>query len=202
MTNKEKFLADNVGFHFEDLSLIRRIELQAIATDLKVGNDWILLALSKDSIESWEKWGFNLFKKPEFKSNIDKLLAIINKMDEKDFKKSNTKGKTAKQLSVSPQTFKQAWESVKAQGRLYTEAEAANKQLTSFWTYSNAVNPDYYDEVNTMIACEWLDEEEWVKFMLSVQHVSHITTSKQERRAAEARKPKPKTVNLAFLDEN
>ena len=33
MTNKEKFLIDNVGFHYEDLSLIRQTELDVIKNE-------------------------------------------------------------------------------------------------------------------------------------------------------------------------
>ena len=78
MTNKEKFLNSNIGFHFEDLSLIRQAELQNIMELLGVSQDWIKLALSKDSLDNWEKWGFNLFKKVEFRTEIDNLLAALS----------------------------------------------------------------------------------------------------------------------------
>ena len=90
MTNKEKYLISNVGFHSEDLSLMRQIELETVAKELGVSKEWILLALSKDTLEGWEKWGFNLFKKPEFKSGIDRQLELLNKKDEQEFKKANT----------------------------------------------------------------------------------------------------------------
>ena len=80
MTNKEKFLRNNVGFHFEDLSLMKQIELNAITAELNLSLDWVLLALSKDTLENWEKWGFNLFKKADFHKEIDGLLAALDKM--------------------------------------------------------------------------------------------------------------------------
>ena len=58
-----QFLNTNVGFHYEDLSLMRRVELKEIKKELNVSNEWILLALSKDKLENWEEWGFGLFKK-------------------------------------------------------------------------------------------------------------------------------------------
>ena len=57
MTNKEKFLRENVGFHFEDLSLMKQAELNAITANLGLSLDWVLLALSRDSLENWGKVG-------------------------------------------------------------------------------------------------------------------------------------------------
>ena len=68
MTNKEKFLSMNVGFHFEDLSLSRQLELSAIQEEMKVSKEWIMLALSKKDLNNWEEWGFALFKNSDFKT--------------------------------------------------------------------------------------------------------------------------------------
>ena len=73
MTNKEKFLRRNIGFHLEDLSLVRQAELAAIKKNLKLSDDWVLLALSKNTLEGWEKWGFGVFKKMEFYDEVDSL---------------------------------------------------------------------------------------------------------------------------------
>lgn len=62
MTNKEKFLRQNVGFHLEDLSLMRQAELDAVRRNLRLSDDWVLLALSKDSLEGWEN-GDSAFSK-------------------------------------------------------------------------------------------------------------------------------------------
>ena len=178
MTNKEKFLINNVGFHSEDLSLMRQIELETVAKELGVSKEWILLALSKDTLEGWEKWGFNLFKKPEFKSGIDRQLELLNKMDEQEFKKANTK-KKAKKLHVSYETFMKCWNGVKAQGGIYTKDEAEQLGLTDYWVVGYAVKDSKKEEVknwvNTIIAAnEQPDEDMWAYFCLCVQHVVEV----------------------------
>lgn len=190
MTNKEKFLINNVGFHSEDLSLIRQIELETIAKELGVSKEWILLALSKDTLEGWEKWGFNLFKKPEFKSGIDRQLELLNKMGEQEFKKANTK-KKAKRLHVSYETFMKCWNGVKAQGCIYaTEEEAEALGLTDYWVVGYTVKNDDVEEiknwVNTIIAADEQpdDEDEWLKFCLYVQHVVVVRIKAPERTPA------------------
>ena len=166
MTNKEKFLRENVGFHFEDLSLMKQAELNAITASLGLSLDWVLLALSKDSLENWEKWGFNLFKKAEFHNEIDGLLAALDKMEESQFKKENSRSrKNGKQIWVSEKTFRYCYDGVMKQGRLLTEEEAAAQKLDSYWTYGYALK-------------EEIEEEDWVKFCLAVQHVQLIRKPK------------------------
>ena len=46
MTNKEKFLRNNVGFHFDDLSLMKQIELNAITAELNLSLDWVSFCLA------------------------------------------------------------------------------------------------------------------------------------------------------------
>ena len=187
MTNKEKYLISNVGFHSEDLSLIRQIELETVAKELGVSKEWILLALSKDTLEGWEKWGFNLFKKPEFKAGIDRQLELLNKMDEQEFKNANTK-KKGKKLHVSYETFMKCWNGVKAQGFIYaTEEEAEALGLTDYWVLGNSVTKDKAEEiknwVNIIIAADEQpdDEDTWLKFCLSVQHTVIVKIKTPER---------------------
>ena len=186
MTNKEKFLINNVGFHSEDLSLIRQVELETVAKELGVSKEWILLALSKDTLEGWEKWGFNLFKKPEFKSGIDRLLESLNKMDDQEFKKANTK-KKAKELHVSYETFMKCWNGVKAQGCIYaTEEEAEALGLTDYWVVGYSVEKYKVEEIKNWIniiiaADEQPDEDMWLKFCLCVQHVVIVRIKTPER---------------------
>ena len=170
MTNKEKFLRNNVGFHFEDLSLMKQIELNAITAELNLSLDWVLLALSKDTLENWEKWGFNLFKKADFHKEIDGLLAALDKMEESKFKKENSRNR--KQIWVSEKTFKYCYKGVMKQGRLLTEEEAAAQKLDSYWTYGYSLKEEDYDWINTIVATKQeLDEEDWVSFCLAVQLV-------------------------------
>lgn len=175
MTNKEKFLINNVGFHSEDLSLIRQAELEAIVNELGVPREWVLLALSKDSLEKWEQWGFKLFKKPEFKAEIDSLLKSLNKMDEFQFQKANTK-KATQGIHTSYRNFIKCWNGVKAQGGVYTEIETESLNLDDYWVVGYAVRDDKKEEikawVNTIVAAnEQPSEDEWAYFCLCVQHV-------------------------------
>lgn len=119
MTNKEKFLRQNVGFHLEDLSLVRQAELDAVRKNLRLSNDWVLLALSKDSLEGWEKWGFGIFKKTDFYDEVDSLLTVFKAMDDSKFKAENERvaaKKNGKRLRVSDRTFRTVYEGLQRQG--------------------------------------------------------------------------------------
>lgn len=181
MTNKEKFLRNNVGFHFEDLSLMKQAELNAITANLGVSLDWVLLALSKDSLENWEKWGFNLFKKAEFRREIDSLLAALDKMEESQFKKENNR-KKGKEIWVSEKTFRYCYDGVMKQGKLLphmTSEEMQRKGLNDYWTYGYALKPEGYGWIDDIIKNKReVDEEDWLRFCMSVQHVGLITKPK------------------------
>ena len=183
MTNKEKFLINNVGFHSDDLSLVRQAELDAIAHELGVSKEWVLLALSKDSLEKWEQWGFKLFKKPEFKAEIDNLLKALNSMDEAKFQKANIKNAN-KGLYTSRKNFLMCWNGVKEQGGIYLEGETGG--LDDYQVVGYAVKEDKKEEVkawvNTIIAAnEMPSEEEWAKFCLCVQHVRIVSVKNPVR---------------------
>lgn len=176
MTNKYKFLLSNVGFHYEDLSLIRQAELQTIKTEMGLSDEWVLLALSKDSLDSWEKWGFNLFKKAEFKSNIDTLITVLDKMDDNKFKKEMKKQKkNNKEISVSYTNFKRIYEGVLEQGGILTDAEADKQRRTAYYTYSDMLNNEGRVWLNMLLAenRKWheVDEDDQIKFTLAVKHV-------------------------------
>ena len=102
-----------MGFHLEDLSLVRQAELDAARRNLTLSNDWVLLALSKDSLEGWEKWGFGIFKKTDFYNEVDSLLATLNRMDDAKFKAENERvaaKNKGKRLRVSDTTFRTVYE--------------------------------------------------------------------------------------------
>lgn len=169
MTNKQRFLKQNIGFHFEDLSLMKQMELEAITNELGLSQEWVMLALSKDSLENWEKWGFNLFKKPDFRSEIDSLLAVLNRMDESKFKVENKKSRDSQVIHVSEKDFKYCWNGVIKQGRILTREEATAQHLDVYWTYNDLAPEELRIWANTIIASrEEPDEEDWVKFCLSV----------------------------------
>jgi len=172
MDKKTKFLIQNIGFHFEDLSLVRQLELEAIKERLNLTDTWIYLALSKDSLESWEKWGFNLFQKPEFKSEINSLVKVFERMDEEKISKTRKNQKNQKKLWVSEKTFKYCWEGVAAQGQLYTHQDAASRNLSNYWSYSEALKPEAKEYIDTIIATGIEpQEEDWLEFVAAVVHV-------------------------------
>lgn len=176
MNNREKFLRNNIGFHFEDLSLMRQIELETIKENMGVPKEWIYLALSKDKLENWEQWGFNLFRKPEFKQNIDSLLAALDKMDDDKFKNELRKGKRTCGLWIPEDKAKKVWESVLAQGRLYTPREAEKIGLKEYWTYGLALKEEGKHWIDNAIFEKQtnFDEDEWCRVVLSVQFVRLI----------------------------
>ena len=171
MTNRERFLRENVGFHYEDLSLAKQIELQAMVKEMGVSVDWMLLALSKDKLENWEKWGFALFKKPDFKANVDALERAIKSMSEEKFKQEIRKNQKNPTFYVDNKVFTKIWNSVKEQGKLYTEEEAAARGLADYWTYNHIISPDCYCNVDAMLLEDDLTDEEREVFVLSVKRV-------------------------------
>lgn len=98
---------------------MRQAELTAAKRNLKLSDDWVLLALSKDSLEGWEKWGFGIFKKMDFYDEVDSLLTALNRMDDSKFKAENervaAKNKT-KRLRVSDRTFRTVYDGLQRQG--------------------------------------------------------------------------------------
>lgn len=175
MTNKEKFLIDNVGFHYEDLSLIRQTELDVIKNELGVSKDWMLLALSRDTVDNWNHWGFTLMRKPDFKKNIDLLEKQINNLSEEKFEKENNrKNQKNPQLYVDEETFRKKWEAVKKQGCLYTAKEAKARNLSHYYTYNGALNSERYSAIDLMIAQDTIDENDWAVFVMSIQEVKVI----------------------------
>jgi hypothetical protein len=187
MNNRTKFLQNNVGFHFEDLSLIRQMELEATQKQMGVSADWIMLALSKDSLESWEKWGFNLFKKPDFKAGVDALLDSLNKLDDSKFDREVKKKSKGDRLTVSEETFRKVFNAVKEQGGILLPDEAEQKGYVEYYTLGYAVKPDSAFQKVCQVA-EWIkqddiaDEDERVEFFLSVQRVSNVVINRQGSR--------------------
>ena len=92
---KKEFLKQMVGFSKKDLSLQRQLELDAWAE--RRSFEWIMLALSKKSVEEWEKWGFGLFGNMEFIGEINALVKAFEKINDEDIKnekgRKNVKGK-------------------------------------------------------------------------------------------------------------
>lgn len=178
MTNKEMFLKSNVGFHFDDLSLVRQTELKAAISKFNLSNEWVYLALSKDKLEGWEKWGFSLFNKAEFRQEIDNLLKAFDQLKEDDFKKElKRNSKKKNQLSASKEEFMKVYNGIKEQGKVIVK-HPEEEEPGEYWTYGNALLPEYYyiaDEYAAAAAAgKEIEEEEWEKFFLCFQKVKVI----------------------------
>ena len=180
MTNKEKFLRQNVGFHLEDLSLMRQAELKAVKEKLRLSDDWVLLALSKDSLEGWEKWGFGVFKKMEFYDEVDSLLTVFKAMDDSKFKAENERvaaKKNGKRLRVSDATFRTVYEGLQRQGGIGA-LSFSDSNTTPYWEMNMeaAIIPEKMGEaigivnriVNTPI--EEITDDEKVQLCALVIH--------------------------------
>ena len=91
---KKEFLRKSVGFSMEDLSLTRQLQLKSQAK--RYSWEWVMLALAKDSLEGWQKYGFKLFNKPEFAREVSELVEAFNKITDEDIKKDRAREKKAK----------------------------------------------------------------------------------------------------------
>ena len=179
MTNKEKFLRRNIGFHLEDLSLVRQAELAAVKKNLKLSDDWVLLALSKNTLEGWEKWGFGVFKKMEFYDEVDSLLTVLNAMDDSKFKAENERAaakKNGKRLRVSDKTFRTVYEGLQRQGGIGA-LSFSDSDTTPHWEMNvDAIIPGKMGEaielvnriINTPI--EEITDDEKVQLCVAVVH--------------------------------
>ena len=91
---KKDFLRKMVGFRKSDLSLARQLELDAYQR--KYEWEWVMLALSKQSLEDWEKWGFVLFNKPDFIREVNGLVEAFSKITDEEIKKDSQRGRGPK----------------------------------------------------------------------------------------------------------
>lgn len=167
MTQKEQFLQNNVGFHMEDLDLVRQLELKKIIFDMNLSWEWVMLALSKDSLENWNRFGFSLFKKADFKAEVDGLEKAFSKISEQEFKRENNKSK-GPSIWVDESTFRAKWNGVKLQGKIYTDAEAAALGLSTYYGYNEMC---YFPELDDWVQMDELPQEDWVAFCVAVQKV-------------------------------
>ena len=151
-----QFLNTNVGFHYEDLSLIRRVELKEIKKELNVSNEWILLALSKDKLENWEEWGFGLFRKKEFKDTITASLEALLKIPEEEIRKEIQKNKKTKNgrpvFHYDYELVKERYEQVKKQGKVLTDYEASQQGYKRFVGYNACIKPEGKIDLDNLIA--------------------------------------------------
>ena len=167
MTQKRQFLENNVGFRMEDLSLIRQLELRKIKVEMKLSDDWVLLALSKDSLDNWNRFGFSLFKKADFKAEVSALEEAFSKISEQEFKKENNKSK-GPSIWVDETTFRAKWNGVKLQGKIYTDAEAAALGLSTYYGYNEMC---YFPELDEWVKMDELPQDDWITFCIAVQKV-------------------------------
>ena len=86
---KKDFLRKMVGFSKSDLSLKRQMELDAFQKSFEW--EWVMLALTKQSLEKWEEYGFGLFTTEKFKREVDGLVEAFEKIRDEDIIKEQKK---------------------------------------------------------------------------------------------------------------
>lgn len=159
---KMDFLKKNVGFRKKDLSVTRQLELNACIE--KYGLEWVLLALSRSKLEDWEKWGFTLFNKPEFKEDVDSILKAFVKMDSNKIEQAMKKDE---RKLVDERSFTELYSKLLEQGSV----EYYNDQQVTAYYYIGV--PEMLAEVNMMLAearpQTSLTEMEKLKIMANVR---------------------------------
>ena len=158
---------------------MRQAELDAVRRNLRLSDDWVLLALSKDSLEGWEKWGFGIFKKMEFYDEVDSLLTVFKAMDDSKFKAENERvaaKKNGKRLRVSDATFRTVYEGLQRQGGIGT-LSFSESNTTPHWEMNTAaIIPGKMGEaiklvnriINTPI--EEITDDEKIQLCIAVVH--------------------------------
>ena len=150
MNNNEKlreYLINNVGFHMDDFSLCRQAELRAMLMN-GYSEEWILLALSKDSLENWERIGFGLMSNSDFKNKIDGALAALKTFGANDYDRAIERQQKDK-IWVSEKNFRDTYDAVMAQGMLYEYNADPNDH---FWAYNPGLTQKGKVWLNTIIA--------------------------------------------------
>ena len=112
-----------------------------------------------------------------FNKNKSKEKQINNLSEEKFEKENNRKNQKNPQLYIDEETFRKKWEAVKKQGCLYTAKEAEARNLSHYYTYNSALNPERYSAIDLMIAQDTIDENDWDVFVMSIQEVKVIEIS-------------------------
>ena len=164
MTNKEQFLQNNVGFHKEDLSIKRRLELSNMIRRLGVDNEWMFAALSLHTLEEWERFGFGLMRSADFQEEVKYYLEDINEISEEEFEKEIKKS----QILVNEEDFRARWNEVKRQGKVLSSDEAKEKGLRRYIGYREGFE-------NGRLIDQWVEQydelpmELWTTFYISTQ---------------------------------
>ena len=78
---KLRYLQDNVGFHFEDMSIDLQLEFKARPESF----EWKLVALGEADLTDWEEYGFKLWDKPDFRKRVEAKLKVLEREDDKAF---------------------------------------------------------------------------------------------------------------------
>ena len=86
-----EYLRNNVGFHLNDLSIKRRVELNHLIDEIKMPTYFILAGLSFKSLQDWEKWGFGLFYIDNYIQRIYDYLDRISQSSQEDLENNNFK---------------------------------------------------------------------------------------------------------------
>lgn len=129
---RKDFLVKLVGFSMNDLSMSRRLEFKAIAT--KHPYEWNMIALSKKSVDEWEKWGFGLFNNYEFIAEVNSTLEAFSKITDEELKKDSQRGRDPKgkpKATYNYADLEKKWEVFKSKDGNWQYNPLAKKEVIS-----------------------------------------------------------------------
>ena len=78
---KRDYIKNQIGFHFDDLSHKRQLELAA----LNFPSDFVYVALGRKPLSYWEANGFGLLFRNDFTNEVNNILAAIEAEDDEKF---------------------------------------------------------------------------------------------------------------------
>lgn len=183
---KKEFLKKSVGFSMEDLSLTRQMELKAQAKSHSW--EWVMLALAKDSLEGWEKYGFKLFNKPDFAKEVDELVEAFNNITDEDIKKDREREKRIKaknRVHYSELHLRKNYEALLGIDDCEWEYVSGYRSFKANELQKLDCIPKHIQELEIIRSCkrklEDLTEEEKWNIVLSVRRVKYVTVSRKAR---------------------
>lgn len=78
---KREYLKNQIGFHSEDLTHKRQLELSA----LTLPNDFVYVALGRKPLDYWNEYGFGLMFREDFANEVNAILKAIEEEDDAKF---------------------------------------------------------------------------------------------------------------------
>lgn len=171
--NKIKFLKENVGFHLSDLSYGRQLEFKGRPESF----EWKLLALSRDKLANWEKYGFRYFDNPEFRQNIDNSLAVLELEEDKKFAAAMRNERKRTGIWVDEEVARRKYERMKKYWKYFGQKDPFIAEDGKEWRFNFTSGVTEYGkqrlyQVMAYQSFDDLTEDEW--FVLWTAYFAQI----------------------------